>query len=201
MSVGIGRRISSFVLDALPILLIVSLLFNFLVADLLKEEGYDELTAEYAELDEAYYNAIEPYQTQRDNNEITNDEYVELVQPHYDEFAEATVDHRAEIVEYLLRVVIYHIVAFTLLYYVYSGVLKGATLGRRMMGIELGGKINWWTLFVREVIYKVLYWLFTLLLVGLLVDIGMILFGKRKKALRDYVSNTYVKYIGVDYPF
>ena len=201
MSVGIGRRLISFLLDALPILLIVSLLFNFLAADLLKDEGYDVLTTEYTEYNDEYFNAIEPYRTHLDDGEIDQDEYVELVQPYYDTFAEATVDHRAAIVTYSIRAIVYHIATFSLLYYVYNGVLKGVTLGRRMMGIELGGKITWWTLFVREIIYKVLYWLFTLLLIGILIDIGMILFSKRKKTLRDYVSNTYIKFIGVDYPF
>lgn len=201
MTVGLFRRISSFILDALPILLIVSLSFTLLVGEWLKEDGYDALIEEYQILDEAYYNATEPYRVQLDNEEITQEEYVEIIEPDYNAFIDATEEHRTAIVIYIAKSALYHFLAFTVVYYLYSLLLKGATYGRKLMGIELGGRINWWTLFVREVLYKMFYWLITIFVLGIGIDIATMTFSKRKKAPRDFVSNTYVKFIGVDYPF
>ncbi|MCF7925852.1 MAG: RDD family protein [Candidatus Izimaplasma sp.] len=201
MSVGLFRRIGSFVLDALPIFLLVSIAFSTFVGDLLKADGYDELMAEYQTYNEQYYTAIEPYQEQLDNNEITENEYLALVEDDYNTFVNNTTEHREAITMYFIKSTAYHFFAFTLIYYIYNVILHGRTYGRRLLNIELGGRINWWTLLIREVFYKMFFWLITLFILGIGIDVAAILFSRRKRTLRDIVSNTYVKFEGVDYPF
>jgi uncharacterized RDD family membrane protein YckC len=88
-----------------------------------------------------------------------------------------------------------------LIYFVYNGFTKGKTLGRRMAKIELQGKINWWTLFVREVIWKFGYWMLLLFIGGIILDILMISFSAKKMALRDLITGITVQHEGVQYPF
>ncbi len=201
MRVGLFRRITSFVFDALPILLIVSIAYTTFVGDMLKTEGYDALMEEYNAYNEQYYEAIEPYQNQLDNGEITQDEYVDLVEDDYNTLIDNTVEHREALVFYMIRSFAFHFFTFTLIYYGYSVIMKGRTFGRRFLKIELGGRVNWWTLLIREVIYKMFFWLLTLFVLGIGIDIATIIFGQRKRTLRDRISNTYVKFEGVDYPF
>ena len=69
------------------------------------------------------------------------------------------------------------------------------------MKIELQGKINWWTLFIREVIWKSFFWVLTLFVFGIILDGALILFTQKKRTLRDIVSGITVNVEGVTYPF
>jgi uncharacterized RDD family membrane protein YckC len=201
MRVGLFRRIASFLLDAVPILVTLSLLFSLFVGDLLKEDGYDDLIVEYQSIVDDYNATIDPYLQQFENDEITEDEYLALIQDDYDQFIEDTNIHTQAMLSYFVRGFFYHFIGFIVIYYAYNLIFKGNTYGRQIMKIELGGKITWWTIFVREIVYKVMFWLITLFIGGILIDMAVIAFSKRGKAPRDFVSNTYIKHKGVDYPF
>ncbi|MEC9484654.1 MAG: RDD family protein [Candidatus Izemoplasma sp.] len=201
MKVGLFRRATSFIFDALPIVLIVSIAYTTFIGDMLKTEDYDALMEEYNAYNDQYYEAIKPYQEQLDNGEITQNEYLDLVEDDYNTLIDNTVEHREALIFYIIRSFAFHFFAFTALYYAYSVLLKGRTYGRRLLKIELGGRINWWTLLIREVIYKMFFWLLTLFVLGIGIDIATIVFGQRKRTLRDRISHTYVKFEGVDYPF
>lgn len=201
MRVGLFRRIASFLLDAVPILVTLSLLFSLFVGDLLKEDGYDDLIVEYQTIVVEYNATIDPYLQQFENDEITESEYLALIEDDYDQFIEDTNIHTEAMLNYFVRSFMYHFIGFIVIYYAYNLILKGRTYGRQIMKIELGGKITWWTIFVREIIYKVMFWLITLFIGGILIDMAVIAFSKHGKAPRDFVSNTYIKYEGVDYPF
>jgi hypothetical protein len=107
------------------------------------------------------------------------------------------------------------------LYYAYVLIFKGNTFGRKLVGAQLSGSVKWYTLFIREVMWKHFFWLLfimlgfflstfmyipmwlvgTLAILGIFIDIIMIGFSGKKKAIRDYLSNTEVTYKGVNYPF
>ena len=201
MRVGALRRIGSYLLDLVPIIAILMLLFQFLVGDMLKPDNYDDMLVDYNEIT-AYYNDLAAdYNTQYDAGELTQDEYDALYQGLIDGHTADTLEHTDVIMLYYRMILGYYIISITMIYYVYSGIMKGQTLGRNLMKIELTGKINWWTLFMREVIWKTGYYMLTLFIGGLIVDIFMISFTSKKKAPRDFISKIDVKFQGVDYPF
>ena len=201
MRVNATRRIISYLLDILPIFAILSLLFTFFVGDLLKPDGHDELMEEYAVITEEYNTRIDPYRTQFENEEITEEEFQAIIDPIIEEFNEETVVHTESMLLNFQNGFLYYLMSFTSVYYVYSLLTMGKTIGRRMMKIELAGKVNWWTLLVREVIWKTGYYMLTLLIGGLILDIAMISFSAKKRAPRDIVTGITIKYEGVDYPF
>ncbi len=201
MKVGALRRIGSYLLDIIPIFALLSLLFTFFVGDLLEPEGYDELLVEYREITTNYNEQVLPFYEQFENGELTQDEYQVEISDYTDQYLLDSDEHVKVMIVYFSNALIYYITAFTLLYYAYSVITKGHTLGRKMMKIELHGKITWWTLLVREVIWKTGYYMLTLFIGGILIDVLMISFSSKKLAPRDYVTKITVKYEGTDYPF
>ena len=157
-------------------------------------QEYYEITADYNDL-------IEPFSTQYQNEEITLEEYQSLTEDDYNQYLQDSEEHILATILFFRSALIYYISAFTILYYVYSVFTKGHTLGRKMMKIELQGNITWWTLLVREIIWKTGYYMLTLLIGGIIIDVLMISFSNKKLAPRDYVTKITVKYEGADYPF
>ena len=198
MRVGLFRRLGSFILDTMPIILVVSLLFSLFIGDMLKPDNYDAHYARYNELREEYFGELEQRYT---DGEITLDQYQERYNSLSPSFQRATEIEYTTILVYIARIVLYHTVSFISIYLVYIIATKGRTFGRRMLHIELGGKVTIWRLFLREIIWKFGYWAVTLVIGGVLLDIAMISFSQKKLTLRDFVSGTYIKYEGVDYPF
>lgn len=198
MRVGLFRRLGSFLFDASPIIILISLLFSLFIGDLLKPDNYDAILQDYNDIREEYFGDI---QQRYLDEELTLDEYQNRYNSLMPSFQRATEEQYATIVSYFARVILYHLLSFILIYFVYVVATKGRTLGRRMLKIELGGKVNFWRLLVREVIWKFGYWTITLLIGGILLDIALIAFSQKKQTLRDIVSGIYIKYEGVDYPF
>lgn len=201
MKVGALRRIGSYLLDIIPIFAVLSLLFTFFVGELLEPEGYDDLMVEYREITTDYNDQVLPFYEQFENGELTQDEYQDAISDYTDQYLIDSDEHVKAMILYFRSALIYYITAFTLVYYAYSVITKGHTLGRKMLKIELQGKVNWWTLLLREVIWKSGYYMLTLLIGGILIDVLMISFSSNKKAPRDYVTKITVKYEGADYPF
>jgi formate-dependent nitrite reductase membrane component NrfD len=198
MRVGLMRRLASFILDAFPIAIIISLLFSLFIGDLLKPANYDDIYAEYSLIRSEYFSDLEDKYF---NEEITYDQYQERYNSLVPAFQNATKEQYKTIVTYTSRVVLYHVISFGAVYYIYMALMKGNTLGRKTMKIELGGKVTLWNLFVREILWKYFFWIITLGIGGIILDITMISLSQKKQTVRDYVSKTYIKYEGVDYPF
>jgi len=198
MRVGAFKRIVSFVFDAMPIVLVATVLFTLFVGDLLKPDDYDNIYAEYQEIRSTYFDDLEE---QYRNAEITLEEYQAEYDLIIDDFNTDTEDHILVIYTYFMYVVIYHVLSFIAIYFAYVVATKGRTLGRRLFKIQLAGKVTVWRLFLREVLWKSGYWIVTFGVGGILLDIAMISFSKRKMTLRDIVSGIYVTYEGVEYPF
>jgi hypothetical protein len=198
MRVGLFRRTGAFLFDAMPIAVIVSLLFTLWIGDIIKPSGYDEMYAEYLDIRDDYFGDLDQMYL---DEELSLEDYQEQYDALLPQFQAETEDHYAQIVIYMIRVVVYHLIGFTLLYFIYIVATKGRTLGRRMLHIEYGGKVTFWRLLVREVIWKFGYWTITLVIGGILLDAAMIGLSQKKQALRDIVSGIYLKYEGVEYPF
>ncbi len=201
MRVGFFRRVGSYLLDLLPILGVLSLLSQFLLGGLLQPDNYDAMMDEYNDITASYNELFGDYQTQLQNDEITQTEYELLYNTLVEDYNAETQEHVQVFFVYYQNLFIYMLASSTLIYYLYNVFTKGHTLGRRIMKIELDGHITWWTLLVREVIWKAGYYMLTFLVVGVLIDFISITLTSKKKAPRDYVTGITVKYEGVNYPF
>ena len=201
MRVGFFKRAFSFFFDAMPIIFVLTLIFQFLVGDMLKPDDYDQIAEEYNELQGEYLDEVEGYLAQFEDGEIDQTLYDNLVSNAFRNFNQKTMEHAGVITAFLGVTLIYYVGAFTSIYYAYSLITKGNTLGRKVFKIELKGKINWWTLLVREVLWKCMFYALTFIIGGLIIDIISIGFGQKKQAARDYITRTRITPEGVDYPF
>ncbi len=72
---------------------------------------------------------------------------------------------------------------------------NGKTIGRHIVGVQLkmqdGSELKFWTIFVREFVFKMLWWTITLG-IGAIVDFIMVAARKDKLTLRDLVTGTEV---------
>lgn len=71
----------------------------------------------------------------------------------------------------------------------------GKTAGRHIVGVKLQNQdespLTFWTIFVREVIFKVLWWTLTLG-IGSIVDFIMVAVREDKQSIRDIITRTEV---------
>ncbi len=116
---------------------------------------------------------------------------------------------------YIYNIVAYHFLGFTLVNYLYQGITKGRTFGRRFLYLSMSGQVNWWSLFVREVIWKSYIWLFAITFINInylyalfflypilfLFDFVLMAFTRSRKTIRDQVTHTRIILDDVVYPF
>ncbi|MCK5761291.1 MAG: RDD family protein [Candidatus Izimaplasma sp.] len=202
MRVGFFRRIAAFLLDAMPIILILSLLLSLFVGDLLKSSypNYDHKVAIYQENMDEYYETLNIYKTRLDLEELTTEEYEEMSANLQADFTNNNEYFISIIFAYYVNVAVYFFISFTSISYVYHLYFKGQTVGRKLMKIELFGNINWYTILLREVLWKSVFWLFTFS-AGIAIDMTLIAFTSKKKTIRDYLSQTELRHSGTSYPF
>lgn len=203
MRVGVFRRIGSYLIDAIPVFLIVTTLLSWFIGDIIKNniENYTEYQVLYAEALEGYNTTSEQNRTDLDNNIISEDEFNELQISLQTTFLEDNQEYIEVVVyQYWTTVLLYIIISFNVIYFVYMLLLKGNTYGRKFMHIELVGHVKWYTLLLREIIWKHLFWAFTFSL-GIFIDILLIGLSSKKKALRDILTQTQIANEGTQYPF
>lgn len=203
MKIGFFKRAASYLLDAVPIIMLLMSLMSLFGENIVKDsiDNYDQLQAEYEDAEAAFSIIATGYDQQFEDEDITYEQYTELYNTAQIEF----VTENSEIInvvfyEFWVKSAIAIIVIFLLIYTTYQIVLKGNTLGRRLMKIELKGKVTWYNIILRELFWKHLFWFFTFS-AGLAIDLGLIAFTTKKKALRDTLSHTYLAPTGVNYPF
>lgn len=218
MRVGLARRIASYLIDALPILLLVISMHSLFVGGIIKNsiENYDELETTFNEEYELYNQEIDDLLVQLENEEITDDEYAEQANEKYELFYDTYSVEFNAVSSYFMMTIMYGVITFILVYYVYMLILKGNSFGRKFMGAELVGNVKWYTLFIREVLWKHMFWLIFVVIgnytgvpallaifivFGIMIDIISIGFSSKKTTLRDSLSGTQVVYKGVNYPF
>lgn len=215
------RRIGSFIIDILAIAMIVNFSFTLIAGPVIQEYiGYEEgMLEELVTESDAYSAQRDTYQDKLENDDAyTQEDYNEDI-----EALDETYNERNQTaMSYIYWTIFYHWAGTTLLYYVYSGIMKGQTFGRRFLKIYMSGRINWWTLFLREVLWKSFFWVFVgvfassvfsltflfqsflfviLLPIGIWTDIVMILSTRNKKTLRDRLSGTRILLKDIIYPF
>ncbi len=202
MRIGFFRRLTAFLLDAMPILLILSLLLSLFVGDLLKSpyQNYDHNVEVYQKNMDDYYETLNLYKSQLDSNQITLDEYDALSLSLQADFTNNNEYFISIMFAYYINVALYFFISFTIINYFYQLFLKGQTVGRKLMNIELYGEITWFNLLLREVLWKTIFWAFTFS-AGIAIDIALIAFTKKRKTIRDYLSQTELRYLGTSYPF
>jgi hypothetical protein len=203
MKVGFFKRTGSYILDVVPLFLLITATLTWFVGDIIENsiDDYSRLEAIYNDRLEEQVEISSGYYEQLEEDIITEEEYGELISELQNTFLHNN--------EYLINVVIYQywytavayvLITFFLLYLTYMIVMKGNTLGRTLMQIELQGKVTWYNIILREFFWKFLFW-FGTLSAGLAIDIGLIAFSKKKRTLRDLFSHTYLAPKGVNYPF
>jgi len=219
MRIGLFRRSASYLIDIIPIITVITLLLSWFVGDMIKlsiHEDFYRLETMYNENLEKYNEITDPYYEQYENGDITYDEYVEIVTPIQDDFIHNhTYIFQIVFINYWIFVALYIFISLNVAYYVYMLITKGNTIGRKIMKIELKGHVTWYSLLMREILWKHFFWLFPLTLamafnfgivffllpICLFIDITLIVFSKKRRTLRDTFSKTYLTPVGVNYPF
>jgi hypothetical protein len=218
MRVGLARRILSYILDAMPLIGVIVLMHSLFVGDIIANSipNYEELSTVYYEQYDVLLDDTEELQIAYGEGLLTEEEYNEDLIALNKEFTENYPDELGAVETYFAITVLYGIITYLVTYYAYMLFTKGNTLGRRLMNAELVGNVKWYTLFIREVLWKHVFWLvfFVIgnysgvlailaisMIIGILIDVIMIGFTSKKMTLRDNLSNTQVVYKGVNYPF
>lgn len=202
MRANAPRRIMAFLFDFFIILFVLTLLFRVFGEDLAKSQfdDYDKLFETYQEHLSDYNDRADELALQYVNGVYTEDEYNEIYDQGYDDFYHNNEFYINAQVLFYFNSALFFVVGYMIFDYTQNLITKGRTLGRRSMKIELAGKVTWWTLFLREVMFKTLFWVVTLS-AGIAIDFGLIAFTSKKKTMRDYLTETYVVYSGASYPF
>lgn len=190
-------------LDALPLFLLVTASLSWFAGDIIQDniDDYHRLNAIYVENLAEYQEIMQGHYDKIDEGLLTEAEYTLLQQDIQNTFVHNNSSLIQVVVyQYAIASIFYVFIAFSTLYTAYNIALKGNTLGRRMMQIELQGNVKWYSILLREFFWKHLFW-FGTLSAGLAIDWGLIAFTKKKRTLRDIFSNTYLTPKGVNYPF
>jgi uncharacterized RDD family membrane protein YckC len=196
---GPFKRFTAFFIDITMILLVVFTLFTLFVSPFI------EATTNYEP------GSINEMINQADdfNNEVdalddrleTEDSYTQSDYEAAYAALETEYNQRFDsAMTYIYWALVFHLALARLVNYLYNGFTRGQTLGRRAMKIYMSGRISWWTLFIREVLWKSFFWVFTVSF-GIWIDFLLISFTRSRKTIRDHVSGTRILLKDIVYPF
>lgn len=202
MRVSLFKKMMAYLLDAMPIFFTLMILNSLFVGELIKSPypDYDANYEVYQQNVDDYYDTIDVYYQELQDEIITQDEYDTSVESLRDVFTIANKDTETVIYEYFSRMLYYFLISFIVIKYLYNLFTKGQTFGLKLMKLEMVGKINWFSLLLREVFWREVFWVFTFG-IGFLLDSIMITFSKKRRTLRDIFSGTQIIYQGTSYPF
>lgn len=218
MRIGLIKRIASYLLDIVPIISVIIILHTLFIGTLLQKAvspDYNQIYEDYLVVEQARQDTLANYNEQLDNGEITDDEYLEMRETLTDEYYEENQELITPVTMYFGYSMFYFLIAINLVYLIYVVGMKGQTLGRKILKIQLVGNVKWHTLIMREFFWKNLLYSFGIIIgigvnpiLGLMLitlfiglDVALIQFTKKKSTLRDMFSNTYLTPEGVNYPF
>ena len=201
MSASAFKRILSFFVDFILVLGVVTLSYR-LIAGPLIEDGIDNFDTLYPAFVEAQSDRIDELTALQESfNEgvITETEYNQQVAL-VDEFYNMNFEEETFVfASFIYQSIIYYLIAYSLANYAYNVIFKGRTIGRRITKLRLSGNVTWWTLLLRELLWKPVYWIFTLGF-GIFLDFILIALTSSKKTLRDYISKTRIVVEDTLYP-
>lgn len=210
MNAGFFRRSLSAAVDLFVVLLLIYVSFLIAGRQILRDqvEDFDRIYEAYTEITEAY----------NDDAELARLEYTAALElagedktlqtlalENYQ--ARLAVLDEQNVVDiepfnrplsgYFLNIIYYFAIGFVILYGIYTVALSGKTLGRRLLLVEIVGKVNPITIFLHDVVLKYfipilvlvinLYTGAMLLLFSALLDLIMISFSRNRSTLRDFV--------------
>lgn len=198
MRASFFKRSLSFLIDINVIYIILYVLFLLFINSLIKGgipnvDKYIELQEKQLERTAQLYDEIDE---QLREGIITEDEHQYKFDLYSENSNTLARTYLPTILVYYLNVGLYFFGSFVLLNYFYNLILDGNTIGRRLLKLRLEGRINWFSLLNRELLYKGCFGLLTLP-----IDFYLIKFSKKKKALRDLATGIYVIDESAKYPF
>ncbi len=196
---GPFKRFTAFIIDITMILLVVFTIFSLFVSPIMEattdyEAGSINIMINQAENFNDEVDALEQkLETDDSYTQADYDEDYQALESEYNTRFDATM-------QFIYWSLVFHWALATLVNYLYNGFTKGQTLGRRVMKIYMSGRISWWTLFIREVLWKSFFWVFTVSF-GIWIDFLLISFTRNRKTIRDHVSGTRILLKDIVYPF
>jgi hypothetical protein len=200
MNAGFFKRSLAFIADALLIFMITVFSFQLIGEPLFiartDETTFnqiEEITGLYREdlvaIEEAYFNGDiteSEYNAQRDALEAS----------YYDTYPE--VWNLRD--DYLNFLYFFNFGFYLLAHTLYMIITKGHSVGRKLVKIKLSGNTTVFTIILRELFWKYLYYIFTIG-IGLFVDIYLVILTQDKKTFRDRLTGTRVILDDIVYPF
>lgn len=223
MNAGFFKRAFSSLLDASIIILVLYLSFIVGGRTILRNqvENFDEIFAAYNQVVDEYNASLNTlYEEYTAAIELADgDKDLEAAaQTVYDE-GKAALDaqqlldiepYDESLTPYFLNCIFYFALGFIILLTIYTVLLKGMTLGRRLMQLKLEGSVNPITIFFHDIIFKYFFVVMLsltwnpyagLLLIGvsLILDVILINFTRRKQTLRDLLVKISVVKTGYGY--
>lgn len=201
MNASIFRRILSFFVDTILVLAVVVLLYRVAARPLIEDsiDNFDALYASFIEAQDIRFEEIILLQEELDAERITEEEYNARLNQIDEIYNENYAEETEVYATFLYTSAIYFIISATLINYLYQGFTRGKTIGRRVAKLRLAGSINWWTLLLREVFWKSIFWVFTLGF-GIFIDFILISLTSQRKTIRDYLTKTKVVLEDTLYP-
>ena len=204
MSAGLFKRSLAFLIDGFIYLSLTFWIFSFIAAPIYQRQ-YEDFEMHWNVYDEVMDKVDEDmkeHEERYENNEIT---YAQLLEKRAEIFDGYYQDPQfTESIDIALGFRDYTLFSsfsiYVLVSYLSILILKGQTIGRRLLKLRLIGEVNWLSLLLREVVWKYIFWVITLGL-GFLIDILMIFLSNNNSALRDRLSKTRVVLDDVTYPF
>ncbi len=202
MSAGFFRRLASFMIDFSILLIIAITVFRLIGGPIIRNsiDGYQEARTTF-DLGRAEYNRkVNQVVDRYEAGVYTEAEYEQRLNELQATFDQTYYDESQIVYRYWIISFIFNALLLTISNYIYQGVTKGYTLGRKTLKLRFSGPVNWWTLFIREVLWKSFFWIFTFSF-GIVIDFMLMGFTRNHKTLRDYTSGVRVILEDVVYPF
>lgn len=223
MSAGFFRRALSSLIDVILVIAVVYVSFLVLGRSLLQNqvENFDVLYGAYTEITDGYEAELGIIQENYyDATELAGDDDALKTAALADyNSSKAIIDaqysvdiepYNASISLYFMNCIIYFVIGFMAVMSIYTVVLTGKTLGRKILQVKLdGASVNPISVFFHDILFKYLFVIFVLVispyvgialfLITLLLDSFMITFTKTKTTLRDRMLKMTVVKTGYGY--
>jgi hypothetical protein len=212
MSAGFFKRATSTVIDMIIVFAFIYLTFALIGKPLLQKrvENFDEVFSSYSIIIAAYNDDLTAIQTEYNANmEIADGDSAleaaakETYQTKLDMLNQQNdIDvglFNIPLTLYFLSIIYYFVVGFIALMTIYTLIIKGKTLGRKLMRVKMEGNINLLTVFFHDIILKYFFFIIILLfgmyygfvffMLSLMIDLILITFTKNKSTIRDMMFN------------
>lgn len=211
MRAGFFRRLLSSLLDMILVFGVIYLSFILFGRGMLqnKIDNYDEINTTYEEIMAVYNEDIKDLQQDYEAEKLLAGEDEELKAQALADYVEQsdilfqqnqvdTAPYIQPLGIYFTNVVYYYAFIFLLISTFYTMILKGMTLGRRVMRLKLTGPVNLMSLFLHDIAFKYLLIIVLIpinplyaimaIMFMFLIDTALIAATRNKLTVRDMIS-------------